>query len=94
MAELLHALKGISVAEIIPILSDSNPLLFITPEHPADLVKIKILCHQIRNALQVPINWENIPMNGAWTLRLRIPPRICIDVMTHLPSVQETPKIL
>lgn len=87
MVGQLDALKEIRVKSVIPIISDNMPMLMITPECPDDIVKIKILCHCIRNALKVETEWEHIPRGDEWLLRLKIPPRTYIDVMTSLPSV-------
>ena len=91
MVKLLDALRGIRVATIVPLLSDIAPSVFITPEYPADLVKIKILCHEIRNALNATTDWEYISLNQEWLLRLTVPSHICVDVSTRLPSVKEAP---
>lgn len=91
MVENLEALKALRVASAIPILSATAPSLMITPEQPDDIVMIRALCRAIQTAMKTESDWEHIPMNNEWTLRLRMPSRITIDVMTHLPSVKEAP---
>ena len=91
MVESLDALKGIKVANAIPILSDTAPSLMITPQYPDDIVSIRVLCRDIQSAMKAEAQWQHIPINDEWLLRLKIPSRIAIDVMTRLPAVKETP---
>ena len=91
MIECLDLLKGIKVASAVPIISDVQPSLMITPEQPDNLLMIKILCRKIQDAMKVETEWQHLSINDAWLLRLKLPSRLTIDLMTRLTSVKESP---
>lgn len=91
MVECLEALKALRVASAIPILSDTSPSLMITPEHPDDIDMIRALCRAIQAAMKAEAEWQHLAISDQWLLRLKTPTGINIDVITHLPTVKETP---
>ena len=91
MMRLMTALGELPVTSVIPILSDINPTLMITPERCDDLAAVRAVCRLITVSLSVPNDWQRIPLNDEWMLRLNVENNCNIDVMTRLPATKETP---
>lgn len=94
MTRTLEALRGLEATSLIPILSDNMPTLMITPDRANELIAVKAVIRWITNALEQSMirhsgEWERIPVNDEWTLRLRCDNRIIIDIMTRLPATKE-----
>jgi len=94
MTRVLDALRGLQATSVIPILSSEMPTIMITPDKAGDLLAIRATVRWIAKQLdQVFIThtseWERIPVNEAWLLRLHCDNKIIIDVMTRLPAVKE-----
>lgn len=97
MTKLLDALKAMSVASVIPILSDNRPTLMLTPEDAGDIVNVKATIRLISKLLheagmvEEPVAWDKLPIGDEWMLRLTVGSGIIVDVMTRLPAIKESP---
>lgn len=94
MTRTLEALRGLDATSLIPILSDSMPTLMITPDRANELLAVRAIARWIIQALNNAVishdsEWDRIPVNDEWTLRLRCDNRIIIDIMTRLPATKE-----
>lgn len=86
VTRLLDALKHIEVLSVIPILSDMNPTILITPDKSDSLEEMRRVIKSIADAVQTTSRWLTIPINDEWVFRLVTPSNITIDVMTQLPA--------
>ena len=91
MVDILNALRGIRMASATPLISDILPTLIVTPEYPDDVAALRFLCSKIKHALNADTEWLQIPVSDNWYLRLEVPGRINIDVMTRIPAYKEVP---
>lgn len=89
MMKTLEALQGLHVTSVIPILSDTQPTLMVTPEGADDLISVKAVCRYIKSALLTSEEWLKLPINECWVLRLKAS-NVTVDLMTRLPCVVET----
>ena len=90
MMRTLEALDGLHATSVIPILSDTQPCLLITPDGADDIVSIKAVCRWIKAALQSDADWNKLAINDEWLLRLKTG-QVTIDILTRLPATQTKP---
>jgi hypothetical protein len=90
MMRTLESLKGCNALSVIPILSDVQPSIMITPDRADDLLAIKATCRYIKECLLTSAEWSKLSINDTWLLRLKHS-NVTIDLMTRLPATKESP---
>ena len=87
LLKVVEVLRAVRVDRVTPIMSSISPSIILGCES-SDLSAIKAKAKEIKTALKTDAPWERIVHADCWTLRLKLPSKISIDISTHIEAYQ------